>query len=49
MKTAEYGEWFKDKSRYSSKEVPSFRYYESVVPVLRELLNQSEDVSEEES
>ncbi len=49
LKTAEYGEWFKDKSRYSSKEVPSFRYYESVVPVLRELLNQSEDVSEEES
>lgn len=48
LKTDQYGEWFKDKSRYSSKEVPSFRYYESIIPVLRRLLSQSEDVSEEE-
>ena len=49
LKTDQYGKWFQDKSRYSSKEVPSFRYYESIVPVLRDLLNQSEDVSEEEN
>lgn len=38
LKTNEYGKWFVDKSAHSSKEVQSFRYYESVIPVLRELL-----------
>lgn len=37
LKTAEYGEWFKDKSPYSEKEVTSFRYYKNVIPVLRSL------------
>ena len=38
LKTNEYGKWFVDKSAHSSKEVQSFRYYESVIPVLWELL-----------
>ena len=38
LKTDEYGAWFVDKSRHSNKEVESFRYYEDVIPVLRNLL-----------
>ena len=38
LKTEQYGSWFNDKSRNSGKEVQSFRYYERVVPVLREYL-----------
>lgn len=38
LKTEQYGEWFKDKAKGCEKEVSSFRYYESVVPVLRELI-----------
>lgn len=40
LKVEEYGQWFKDKSPYSNKEVPSFRYYENVLPILRELLKE---------
>ena len=40
LKTEEYGEWFHDKSKYSNKEVPSFRYYENVIPVIKNLLIQ---------
>lgn len=36
LKNEEYGEWFKDKSPHSKKEVSTFRYYEKVLPVLRE-------------
>ncbi|WP_419867555.1 ORF6N domain-containing protein [Clostridium perfringens] len=39
LKTDEFGEWFKDKSRYSKKEVPSFRYYENAIPVFKGLLS----------
>lgn len=39
LKTDEYGKLFHDKSRYSSKEVESFRYYDNVVPVLAEILS----------
>lgn len=39
LKTDQYGEWFHDKSRYSDKQVPSFRYKECVVEKLREILN----------
>ncbi|WWU65401.1 ORF6N domain-containing protein [Clostridium baratii] len=39
LKTDKFGEWFKDKSKYSSKEVPSFRYYENIIPVLKGLLD----------
>ena len=38
LKTEEYGKLFHDKSRYSNKEVETFRYYEDVVPVLRSLI-----------
>lgn len=38
LKTGQYGEWFHDKSRYSDKQVPSFRYKECVVEKLREIL-----------
>lgn len=38
LKTDEYGKWFVDKSPYSSKEVQAFRYYDSVLPVLQELI-----------
>lgn len=39
LKTDQYGEWFHDKSRYSDKQVPSFRYKTCVVDKLREVLN----------
>lgn len=38
LKTGQYGEWFHDKSRYSDKQVPNFRYKECVVDKLREIL-----------
>ena len=38
LKTEEYGQWFKDKSRHSNKEVSSFRYFERVIPIIRDLL-----------
>lgn len=38
LKTKEYGEWYKDKSPYSAKQVETFRYYENVIPVFRDLL-----------
>lgn len=39
LKTEEYGKLFHDKSRYSNKEVESFRYYDDVIPVLAEILS----------
>ena len=38
LKTDQYGQWFKDKARSSNKEVSCFRYYDTVIPVLKELL-----------
>ena len=38
LKTNEFGKWFYDKSPYSAKQVETFRYYENVVPKLRELM-----------
>jgi hypothetical protein len=38
LKTERYGEWYRDKSRHSNKEIDSFRYYDSVIPKLREIL-----------
>lgn len=38
LKTDQYGKWMHDKSPYSSKDVPSFRYKECVVDKLREIL-----------
>lgn len=39
LKTEEYGEWYKDKSRYSNKEVDTYRYYDIVIPKIEKLLN----------
>lgn len=41
LKTEQYGKWFHDKSRYSSKEVSSFRYYESVISVIKNILEEA--------
>lgn len=41
LKNDEYGKLFHDKSRYSSKEVDSFRYYDNVIPVLAEILSKA--------
>lgn len=38
LKIAEYGKWFIDKSKYSSKEVETFRYYDNVLPIIRAYL-----------
>jgi len=40
LKTEEYGGWFMDKSPHSPKEVRTFRYFDSVLPVLRGLVTQ---------
>lgn len=39
LKTEEYGKWFFDKSRYSNKEVESFKYNERAIGIFRELLS----------
>jgi Phage anti-repressor protein len=38
LKTDEYGVTVMDKSRYSAKEVPNFRYYAAVLPVLESIV-----------
>jgi len=39
LKTDEYGMEVLDKAKHSHKQVPSFRYFENVKPVFRELLS----------
>ena len=39
LKTDEFGMFFKEELKQNNKEVDNFRYYEDVVPVLKELLN----------
>jgi hypothetical protein len=41
LKTADYGEWRRDKAKYSPKEVDSFRYYDNIIPKLKEALELS--------
>lgn len=38
LKTAEFGEWYKDKSPYSNKEVDTFRYNEKAIDKFREII-----------
>lgn len=38
LKTDEYGEFYRDKSPYSSKEVDAFRYNDKAVERFRKLL-----------
>ena len=39
MKTDEYGEWYRDKSPYSSKEVDAFRYNDKAIERFRQLID----------
>ncbi|MDU6519394.1 Rha family transcriptional regulator [Clostridium sp.] len=41
LKTDKYGKFYHDKSKYSNKEVESFRYYDNVIPVLAEILSKA--------
>ena len=41
LKTDQYGAWFNDKAKGHNKEVQSFRYYSSIIPVLREILKET--------
>lgn len=38
LKIDKYGKWFYDKSPYSKKEVETFRYYDSIIEVLKPYL-----------
>lgn len=38
LKTDEYGEWYRDKSPYSSTEVDTFRYNDKAIERFREIL-----------
>lgn len=44
LKTDQYGSWFADKAKHANKEVPSFRYFGTVVPVLREIIQKGGSV-----
>lgn len=39
LKTEQYGKMFYDKSRYSNKEVETFRYYDEAIPRFKDLLS----------
>ena len=38
LKTDEFGLWVHDKSKYSAKEIDTFRYYDSVIPEIKKNL-----------
>lgn len=38
LKTDQYGAWYNDKVKGSNKEVPCFRYYDTVIPALQKIL-----------
>jgi len=40
LKTDQYGAWYNDKAKGHNKEVSSFRYYESIIPVLQRILKE---------
>lgn len=37
LKTSEFGKMFYDKAKHSNKQVETFRYYENVVPIMKNL------------
>ena len=45
LKTEEYGEFYRDKSRYSGKEVDSFRYYDGVIVKFEEIFEKQKNNS----
>lgn len=42
LKTDQYGVWCNDKAKGHNKEIPNFRYFESVVPVMQNLIGKGE-------
>ena len=42
LKTDQYGAWYNDKAKKINKEVPTFRYYENVIPVLKSILDNNQ-------
>lgn len=45
LKTDEYGVWVLDKSAHSSKQLSSFRYFDSVISVIQALLSNNHEVN----
>lgn len=39
LKTEKFGQWFNDKARSCDKEVQSFRYYGTIIPVLKNIIS----------
>ena len=42
LKNDQYGAWYNDKAKKINKEVPTFRYYENVIPVLQSILEKNQ-------
>ena len=42
LKTEKYGGWYNDKAKNSNKEVPTFRYFRRVVPVMLEIIEREQ-------
>ena len=40
LKKPEYGEWVLDVAAHSAKTVRTFRYYESVIPIIKDKLRE---------
>lgn len=40
IKTEEYGKWYVDKSRYSNKEVNSFRYNQKAIEIFKKVITE---------
>lgn len=38
LKTDQYGMWYNDKAKGHNKEIPNFRYFENVIPVMQSLV-----------
>lgn len=42
LKTDQYGVWCNDKAKGHNKEIPNFRYFENVIPVMQSLVGKGE-------
>lgn len=42
LKTDQYGVWCNDKAKGHNKEIPNFRYFENVIPVMQSLAGKGE-------
>lgn len=43
LKTEEYGEWYRDVAKGGKKEVDTFKYYDGVIPLFGEILEQEKE------